>query len=77
MPYISQEDRENPIPDTLKPGTLTYLLYQTILNALPTCAKYSDFCTVLGALETTKLEFYRRFVAPYEDMKIEGNGEVS
>lgn len=31
---------------------------------------------VLAALEAAKLEFYRRQVAPYEDKKIESNGDV-
>jgi len=30
----------------------------------------------IGALECTKLEFYRRMVAPYEDKRCEENGDV-
>ena len=31
---------------------------------------------VIGALECAKLELYRRIAAPYEDTKIQENGEV-
>jgi len=37
---------------------------------------YSACNDVLGAMEACKLEFYRRFVAPYEDLKKEANGDV-
>ena len=30
----------------------------------------------MGVLECCKLEFYRRVAAPYEDIKIEENGDV-
>lgn len=32
--------------------------------------------TILGVLECVKLELYRRVAAPYEDRKIEENGDV-
>jgi hypothetical protein len=31
---------------------------------------------VIGALENCKMELYRRKIAPYEDIKIEENGDV-
>lgn len=31
---------------------------------------------IIGLLESVKFEFYRRFVSPYEDIKIEENGDV-
>lgn len=31
---------------------------------------------MVGALESAKLELYRRKVSPYEDQKIEANGDV-
>ena len=37
---------------------------------------YSLINEVTGALENAKLEFYRRVVVPYEDMKIKINGDV-
>ena len=37
---------------------------------------YQDFNEKVGILECAKLELYRRRVAPYEDEKIELNGDV-
>jgi hypothetical protein len=37
---------------------------------------YRTINDVLGALEGAKLEFYRRVAAPYEDQKIQENGDV-
>ena len=37
---------------------------------------YTHLNSVMGVLESAKLEFYRRVVAPYEDKKIEENGDI-
>lgn len=37
---------------------------------------YSDYNEMVGLLECAKLELYRRYAAPYEDIKIEENGDV-
>ena len=37
---------------------------------------YSVMNEIVGALECAKLEMYRRIYAPYEDEKIEANGDV-
>ena len=37
---------------------------------------YQDINEVIGVLECAKMEFYRRVAAPYEDLKIEENGDV-
>ena len=37
---------------------------------------YAAINEMIGALECCKLELYRRLAAPYEDAKIEQNGEV-
>lgn len=78
MPYITQEERNDPnlTPSTSSPGTLTYLLYQTCVNALPEEPCFADYCTILGALEATSLELFRRHIASYEDKKREENGDV-
>ena len=39
-------------------------------------SSYENYNRVIGVLECCKLEFYRRAVAPYEDKKIEQNGDV-
>jgi hypothetical protein len=76
MPYIKPDDRTHLTPGTGDVGHLTYLFYRLALQALPEAPRYSDFHAVLGAMEAAKLEFYRRKVSPYEDGKIEENGDV-
>jgi hypothetical protein len=85
MPYISQGDRQDLddrdfyIPDLgdAPVGTLTYILYRACLEYLISHDhNYATRADVLGALESAKLEFYRRQVAPYEDYKITQNGDV-
>jgi hypothetical protein len=37
---------------------------------------YHNINDILGALEGAKLEFYRRVAVPYENGKIQENGDV-
>lgn len=85
MPYIKSEDRESfeAFEDALlkirivTPGELNFLvtlLIQAYLNQ--NGWNYGHINDVLGAIEGAKLEFYRRKVAPYEDKKIQENGDV-
>lgn len=37
---------------------------------------YATINEAVGALESAKLEFYRRVAAPYENLKVAQNGEV-
>lgn len=79
MPYIKQEDRdmidEGARPDT--PGELNYLLTLCLLDYVEDKGEsYQTYNDIIGALEACKLEFYRRRVAPYEDLKIAENGDV-
>jgi hypothetical protein len=37
---------------------------------------YANINEVIGVLECAKLEIYRRVAAPYEDEKIDQNGDV-
>ena len=75
MPYIPQSRRER--VDDLAPdhvGDLTYAIYK-LCRAYPSL-HFQDKAEVIAALECAKLEYYRRHVAPYEDQKIEENGDV-
>lgn len=87
MPYIKKESRTNidGMIDQLArllsefdqdkvDGALNYTV-STLLNKLYK-DKYFDFNRALGVLNAITLEFYRRKVAPYEDVKIEKNGDV-
>jgi len=78
MPYIKQEDRD--LVDKSFPATagelnytITKLCKEYMFNQ---GEKYQHYNDVIGALEGCKLELYRRKVAPYENTKIEENGDV-
>lgn len=87
MPYIRQEYREiveNPlydlwvlivrIPKQDRAGVLTYIIYKLLIDLH--INKFVDFATHLGILDTVGKEFYRKVIAPYEDEKIQENGDV-
>lgn len=79
MPYISENSKydldEGAAPTT--PGELNYLLTQQTLRYLRAKGlTYHTINDVIGALESAKLEFYRRVAVPYEDGKIKTNGDV-
>lgn len=79
MPYIPDNQRRMAwkYPNTV--GELTYSLYLDCVRYLERQGnglRFQDFAEVLGALEAAKLELYRRRVAPYEDIKLQENGDV-
>lgn len=85
MPYLKVVQREY-FNDLLKAlshvaiadgGELNFVLTEVLKQYLVTHPlKYETFNTVVGALESCKLELYRRKVAPYESTKIAENGDV-
>lgn len=38
--------------------------------------RYARMNTIIGALDCVKMEFYRRIAAPYENKKIESEGDI-
>jgi len=62
----------------MKLGMIKYQRINDIVGAISVVEKQinNDNIDVLGALECAKLEFYRRLVAVYEDVKIRENGDV-
>ena len=79
MPYVRSSDRPlihiTPSPNLV--GPLTYVLTDICaryLAAFP--LSYSRWGDVVTALESTKLELYRRLIAPYEDSKRYEHGDV-
>ena len=83
MPYIDPEARAvigpHVLPVPLDVGELTFVLYRECMEYVGQVHRQANFQTwaeVLGALEATKLELYRRHVAQYEDRKREVNGDV-
>lgn len=78
MPYIAEYRRGELQVDSPKDaGELNYLLTMVCLKYLENNGKcYQTMNDIIGALEGCKLEFYRRTVAPYEDIKANTNGDV-
>lgn len=88
MPYISQTSRsgfevgpeghgEGIYLGAQNPGELNYLFTLLAIDYVYRNGKnYQHINDVLGAFEGAKMEFYRRMAAPYEDTKIEQNGDV-
>ena len=83
MPYIHQQDRSKfadmfvLIPDIKTAGELNYTLTMICKDYLKVNGKcYQTYNDIIGALEGCKLEFYRRQIGPYEDVKIVENGDV-
>ncbi len=79
MPYIKKEDKLR-LADTgapMTPGELNFAITAIIIAYVKREGKsYQTLNNVVGALECAKLEFQRRVVAPYEDVKIRENGDV-
>ena len=80
MPYI-KSDRRNVIdsrqvlPDTA--GELNYAVTKCIKRYLAIHPlNYQVINDIVGALDGAKAEFQRRIVDPYEDKKIQENGDV-
>ncbi len=84
MPYISQPDRVrfDPVIDGLDytkvtVGDLNYVFSRMLDRTLQAQGlNYTNANALVGMVECCKLEFYRRVLGPYEDKKIEANGDV-
>ncbi len=89
MPYIDQKSRiqvdeeidvliEKIERDTSRmakrDGILNYVITRLIDKLYRT--SYTELNAAIGMLECAKLELYRRRLAPYEDEKIDQNGDV-
>jgi len=77
MPYLNPKQRSR---SSLKEvGDLNFRIHELIEIYLndKDAIKYEKYNSVVGVLESVKLEFYRRAVAAYEDNKIVENGDIS
>ena len=83
MPYITEAQRTTlrgnslvrRIPHT--PGELNFCLTEVILEYLDLQGlSYQTLNDITGALGEAKAEFRRRVIAPYENHKIDENGDV-
>lgn len=78
MPYITRDAREALTRRVAEnPGELNYEI-TTLLRSyqFKKGLNYQTINDILGALEASKTEFYRRVVIPYETSKIAENGDV-
>lgn len=91
MPYIKDEQRaviENAlikIVEDIKKipnwennlgGILNYAITYIIKEFTETRMSYKNISEIIATLECAKLEFYRKDIAPYEDIKERENGSV-
>ena len=87
MPYIKQARRKKLDPkfmsliehieyNDITAGDLNYIITRIIYAIWHRGSNYETINSIVGALDCAKLEFYRRIAAPYEDIKIEENGNV-
>ena len=89
MPYIKPEDRKkidiynDYYTDALSvnsidtAGEIQYAIARIIKSYIERKGLNYQHCNdVMGALAGEQMEFYRRQVSPYEDTKIEINGDV-
>jgi hypothetical protein len=87
MPYISPDKRPNidsltepliehfkSLPVEEQDGALNYAVTKILKQLYP--RKYFHMNRALGVLTAIKDEFYRVVVGPYENTKIEENGQV-
>jgi len=90
VPYIDPGSRRQidpelyPLIDRLKRrtregkdrnGEVVYVLYK-ILVEIYGQGNFEIKSNALKALESAKLEYYRRLMVPYENQKIQENGDV-
>ncbi len=89
MPYVTQDIRKdlkdeiddllhkiNNYPHEKRDGILNYTITTLLDKGIGTPKCYATYNKMVGVLECAKLELYRRKIGPYENEKIESNGDV-
>jgi hypothetical protein len=87
MPYISQQRRQlydeaiaalaAKFDADTPGGDINYIITRLLVHWIRKRGlSYAVLADAVGVMETAKLELYRRVVDPYEDRKIEENGDV-
>jgi len=90
VPYIKQEDRK-PIDKYLdglivllanitnagkkKNGQVVYVIYK-LIKEIYADGNFEIKSNALKVLDSASKEYYRKIMIPYEDSKIESNGDV-
>jgi len=83
MPYIANKTRRSELDEIImemnrwgvKPdGDLNYILFAYAKRSIT--PSYNNYKNYIGELEECIAEIRRRLLGPYEDKKIEENGDV-
>ncbi len=79
MPYLSEADKAalEARESFEKAGELNYVITTFCIDYIQSKGlSYATINDIVGALESAKLEFYRRVAVPYEEQKKFENGDV-
>ena len=79
MPYIKKKRREEIDKGSLpaNAGELNYVITTQLTKYIFIKGEsYQTYNDIMGALEGSKLELYRRKILPYENIKMSENGDV-
>lgn len=85
MPYVSQAarqylDKKFPVGlgESMTAGELNYVINRLLIAYVrPSNERtYERINAAIGVLECTKMEFYRRIAVPYEQLKLQENGDL-
>ena len=89
MPYIKRSERGQyqelvaelakriPQERTARPGHMNYVISLLVDKVYGHQMRYADHNEALGMLTGVTQEFYRRKTAPYEDLKIKEEGDLT
>jgi hypothetical protein len=89
MPYISRKDRPQyqeiltslaelvPQDRMQRPGHINYIVSLLLEKVYGKELRYADHNEVVGVLNCIALEFYRQKTAPYEELKIKEEGDLT
>jgi hypothetical protein len=80
MPYVEHHTRNRLAlyhPHMMHPGELNFAITSLLIDYLKTNGRsYRTMHDIVGALESAKAEFQRRVINPYEQNKLEENGDA-
>jgi hypothetical protein len=83
MPYITQDERQKfekilesiDELENMSNGQMNYLISSIVLSQIKFRGEcYDTYNSMVGVLESLKLELYRVYVATYENKKMRENG---
>jgi hypothetical protein len=87
MPYIKKDARVPYDPhieallsllksNQAPAGDINYIVSRIVKGLFEANRSYTEANKLMGVLECVKQELYRRAISPYEDRKIQENGDI-